>query len=180
MKHLQFENWILQDSILDQEHHRELQTHLKQCSQCLNLHQATHQIKHLFKNAPVPESQPGFSTRLMRRIEKMERQKNRLIMGITLGVISLATFTMLVSVGFQLNSAAAGFPQMLLEMITLVANWFVFLNQLNNIIAPLFRVSIKLISPIWLYTIGISISGVTAAWIFALSRSRTLHKELES
>lgn len=180
MKHLQFENWILQDSILDQEHHRELQTHLKQCSQCLNLHQATHQIKHLFKNAPVPESQPGFSTRLMRRIEKMERQKNRLIMGITLGVISLATFTMLVSVGFQLNSAAAGFPQMLLEMITLVANWFVFLNQLNNIIAPLFRVSIKLISPIWLYTIGISISGVTAAWIFAISRSRTLHKELES
>lgn len=180
MKHLQFENWILQDSILDQEHHRELQTHLKQCSQCLNLHQATHQIKHLFKNAPVPESQPGFSTRLMRRIQKVERRKNRLIMGITLGVISLATFTMLVSVGFQLNSAAAGFPQMLLEMITLVANWFVFLNQLNNIIAPLFRVSIKLISPIWLYTIGISISGVTAAWIFALSRSRTLHKELES
>lgn len=180
MKHLQFENWILQDSILDQEHHRELQTHLKQCSQCLNLHQATHQIKHLFKNAPVPESQPGFSTRLMRRIEKVERRKNRLIMGITLGVISLATFTMLVSVGFQLNSAAAGFPQMLLEMITLVANWFVFLNQLNNIIAPLFRVSIKLISPIWLYTIGISISGVTAAWIFAISRSRTLHKELES
>lgn len=180
MKHQQFENWILQDSILDQEHHRELQTHLKQCSQCLNLHQATHQIKHLFKNAPVPESQPGFSTRLMRRIEKVERRKNRLIMGITLGVISLATFTMLVSVGFQLNSAAAGFPQMLLEMITLVANWFVFLNQLNNIIAPLFRVSIKLISPIWLYTIGISISGVTAAWIFAISRSRILHKELES
>lgn len=180
MKHQQFENWILQDSILDQEHHRELQTHLKQCSQCLNLHQATHQIKHLFKNAPVPESQPGFSTRLMRRIEKVERRKNRLIMGITLGVISLATITMLVSVGFQLNSAAAGFPQMLLEMITLVANWFVFLNQLNNIIAPLFRVSIKLISPIWLYTIGISISGVTAAWIFAISRSRILHKELES
>lgn len=180
MKHQQFENWILQDSILDQEHHRELQTHLKQCSQCLNLHQATHQIKHLFKNAPVPESQPGFSTRLMRRIKKVERRKNRLIMGITLGVISLATFTMLVSVGFQLNSAAAGFPQMLLEMITLVANWFVFLNQLNNIIAPLFRVSIKLISPIWLYTIGISISGVTAAWIFAISRSRILHKELES
>ncbi|MFV1948575.1 MAG: hypothetical protein ACC633_01430 [Anaerolineales bacterium] len=180
MKHQQFENWILQDSILDQEHHRELQTHLKQCSQCLNLHQATHQIKHIFKNAPVPESQPGFSSRLMRRIEKLERRKNRLILGITLGVISLATFTMLVSVGFQLNSAAAGFPQMLLEMITLVANWFVFLNQLNNIIAPLFRVSIKLISPVWLYTIGISISGITAAWIFAISRSRTLHKELES
>lgn len=101
-------------------------------------------------------------------------------LGFTLGVISLATLILLVSVGFQLNSAAAGFPHMLLEMITLVANWFVFLSQLNNIVAPLFRISVKLISPVWLYTIGISISGITAAWIFAISRSRTLHKELES
>jgi len=180
MKHQQFENWILQDSILDQEHQRELQFHLKQCSQCLNLYQATQQIKHLFKTAPIPETQPDFSVRWTRMIEKVERRNNRLIMGITLGVISLATFILLVSVGFQLNSAAAGFSQMLLEMIIMVANWFVFLNQLNNIVAPLFRVSVKLISPVWLYTIGISISGITAAWIFAISQSRTLNKELES
>lgn len=180
MKHQQFENWILQDIVLDQEQHRELQAHLKQCSKCLGLHQATHQIKHLFKTAPVLEPEPDFSGRWMRRIEKVEKRKNRLILGITLAVISLATFILLVSVGFQLNSAAAGFPQMLLEMVTLIANWFVFLNQLSNIVSPLFRVSVKLISPVWLYTIGISISGITAAWIFAVSRSRTVQKELES
>ena len=180
MKHHQFENWILQDTVLDQDLHRELQAHLKQCSQCLNLYQATHQIAHLFKTAAVPEPLPGFSSRWMMRIERAEKRKNRLILGITLGVISLATLILLISVGFQLNSATAGFPQMLLEMVTMVAKWFVFLSQINNIAAPLFRVSVKLISPVWLYTIGLSISGITAAWIFAVSRSRTLHKELES
>jgi len=180
MKHQLYENWILEDAELDQEHHRELQTHLKQCSQCLSLYQATHQIAHLFNTAPVPEPGPDFSTRWMRRIEKVEKRKNRLILSITLGVISLATFILLISVGSQLTSAAAGFPQMLLEMVTLVANWFVFLSQINNVVAPLLRVSVKLISPAWFYTIGISISGITAAWIIAVSRSRTLHKEFES
>ncbi len=180
MKHQQFENWILQDSALDQDLHRELQAHLKQCSQCLNLYQATHQIDHLFKTAPVPEPHPGFSSRWLTRIEQDEKQKNRLILGLTLGAISLATLILLISVGFQLNIAASGFPRMLLEMVTLVANWFVILSQLNNIIAPLFRVSVKLISPVWLFSISISLSGIIAAWIYAVSRSRTLHKELES
>ena len=180
MKHQQFENWILQDTDLEQEHHRELQTHLKQCSHCLDLYQATHQIKHLFKTAPIHEPEPDFSGRWMRRIEKVEKRKNRLILGITLTVISLATLILLVSVGFQLNSAATGFPQMLLELVTLIANWFVFLSQLSNIVSPLFRVSVKLISPVWLYTIGISISGTPPAWIFAVSRSKTVQKEFES
>jgi anti-sigma factor RsiW len=180
MKHQQFENWILQDTTLDQEDHRELQTHLKQCSQCLALYQATAQIAHLFKTTPAPEPQPDFSSRWLIRTERAERRKNRLILGITLGVISLATLILLISVGFQLNTAAASFPQMLLEMVRMLASWIVFLNQISNIVAPLFRVSVKLISPVWLYTIGISISAITAGLIYAISRSRTLHKELQS
>jgi uncharacterized membrane protein HdeD (DUF308 family) len=116
----------------------------------------------------------------MIRAEKAEKRKNRLILGITLGVISLATIILLISVGFQLNSAAANFPQMLLEMVSMIASWIVFLNQLSNIVAPLLRVSVKFISPVWLYTIGISVSSITAVWIYALSRSRTLQKELQS
>jgi anti-sigma factor RsiW len=180
MKHQQFENWILEGTDLNQEQHRELQSHLKQCSQCLALHQATHQIAHLFKTAPEPKPEPGFHSRWLDRIERVERRKNRFILGFTLGGISLVTAILLVSVGFQINSAAAGFPQMLLNMVTVVANWIVFLNQLGNIAAPLFRVSVKLISPVWLYTIGISVSTITAAWIYALSRSKTLQKEIQS
>jgi len=180
MKHQQFENWILQDTILDQEEHRDLQIHMKQCSQCLALYQATTQIAHLFKTAPAPEPQLDFSSRWLMRVEMVERRKNRLILGITLGVISLATVILLTSVGFHLNTAAASFPQMLLKMVSMLASWVVFLDQIGNIVAPLFRVSVKLISPVWLYTIGISVSGITAAWIYALSKSRTIQKELQS
>jgi hypothetical protein len=179
MKHQQYENWILESSVLDQEHHRELQAHLKKCSHCLALYQATTQITHLFKTAPTPEPQANFSARWMIRAEKAEKRKNQLILGITLGTISLATIILLISVGFQVNTAIASFPQMLLKLVSTIASWFVFLNQLNNIVAPLFRVSMKLISPVWLYSIGISISGLTAAWIYAISRSRTLQKELQ-
>ena len=148
MKHQQFENWILQDTTLNQEEQRELQLHLKQCSQCLALHQASAQITHLFKTVSTPEPLPNFSTRWMIRAEKAEKRRNRLILGITIGLISLATFILLVSVGFQLNTAAASFPQMLLELVSMLASWIVFLNQLSNIVAPLFRVSVKLISPV--------------------------------
>ena len=112
-------------------------------------------------------------------MERVEQRKNRLILAVTLGGISLATVALLVSVGFQLGTIAAGFPQMFLNVVTMIANWLVFLNQLGNILGPLFRVSIKYISPAWLLTIGLSISGITAVWIYALTRSRTLQKELQ-
>ena len=70
MKHQQFKTWILADTDLNQEQHRELQVHLKQCSQCQSLFKATQQIAHLFKTSPVPEPSPGFSTRWMTHLEK--------------------------------------------------------------------------------------------------------------
>ena len=180
MKHQQYKTWILLDTELDQNQHRELQVHLKQCSQCQSLYQATHQIAHLFKTSPVPEPSPGFSTRWMTRIEKIENRKSRLILGITLSVISIATLLLLSSVGLQIRAGLAYFPQLMLEMITLVAKWIIFLNQLRDIVSPLFRVSMKLISPVWLYTLGFSLSGITGACIISLFKSRTIQRELRS
>ncbi|OEU54795.1 MAG: hypothetical protein BA871_11770 [Desulfuromonadales bacterium C00003096] len=180
MKHQQYETWILLGTELDLEQHRELQVHLKQCSQCQSLYQATHQIAHLFKTNPVPEPSPGFSARWMTRIEKVENRKSRLILGVTLSVISLATLLMLSSVGLQIRAGMAQFPQLMLEMVTLVAKWIIFLNQLRDIVSPLIRVSMKLISPIWLITLGFSLSGITIAWMISLSKSRTLQRELHS
>jgi hypothetical protein len=87
---------------------------------------------------------------------------------------------LLSSVGLQLRSTFVYFPQILLELVTLVAKWIVFFNQLSNIVTPLLRVSYKLISPVWITTFGVSLSGITAAWMLALYRSRTLQKELSS
>ena len=180
MKHQQYETWILLGTELDLEQHRELQVHLKQCSQCQSLYQATHQIAHLFKTSPVPEPSPGFSTRWMTRIEKVETRKSQLILGITLSVISLATLLLLSSVGLQIRAGMAQFPQLMLEMITLVAKWIVFLNQLSHIVSPLIRVSLKLISPIWLITLGFSLSGISIAWMIPFFKSRTIQRELHS
>ena len=180
MKHQQYETWILLDTDLNQEQQRDLQVHLNQCSQCQSLYQATHQLTHLFRTAPIPEPAPDFSSRWVLRLEKTENRRNRIILGITLAVISILTLVILSSVGIQLRSALSYFPQIMLEMITLLANWIVFINQLSDIITPLIRVSIKLISPVWLVTLGISLSGITAAWMFSAFRSRTLQKELRS
>ena len=179
MKHHQFETWILQETDLDQEQQRGLQSHLKHCLQCQSLYKATQQIAHLFRTSPVPEPALDFSIRWVSRMETVERRKNRLIIGATLSVISVATFVLLSSVGIQIQSSLAAFPQMLLELVTLLANWIVFLNQIWNIFTPLLRVSVKLVSPIWLYTLGFSLSGVTVAWMVSLAKSRTLQKELQ-
>jgi len=178
MKHQQFETWILLDTDLNQEQHRGLQSHLKQCSKCQTLYQATHQISHLFKTVVTPEPKPEFSIRWLSRMGRIENKKNRLILGSTLGLISIATVVLLSSVGLQLRSSFAQFPQILLEMVTLIANWIVFINQLSDIVTPILRVSFKLISPVWLTTFAVSLSGITAAWIISLYRSRTLQKEL--
>jgi len=178
MKHLQFETWILLDADLDQEQQRDLHGHLKQCSQCQALYQASHQLAHLFNTAPDPSPAPDFSARWLVRIDKKEKRKNRLILGITLGVMSLATLILLSSVGLQLRTAADTFPQMLLNLVTLLANWIVFINQMSDIITPLFRVGAKLISPFWLYSLMFGLSGITSAWIISIYRSRSLKKEL--
>jgi hypothetical protein len=178
MKHQQYENWILMDEEINQEQQRDLHGHLKQCSQCQALYQASHQITHLFKTTPEPTPAAGFSTRWLEQIEKAEKRKNRLILFVTLGVISLATVILLSTVGLELRSVMGSFPQMMFELVTLIANWFVFFNQISDIITPLFRVGAKLLSPVWLYVSVFGLSGITAAWTIAFYRSRGLQKEL--
>jgi predicted anti-sigma-YlaC factor YlaD len=180
MNHQLYETWILLGSELDQEQQRELHLHLKGCSQCQEFYQAVHKLDHLFKFAPEPAPAPDFSARWMDRIEKVERRRNRRILGITLGVITLATIIMLSAVGLELRSAMDFFPQMMLEIISFVANGIIFINQISNILSPLVRVGTKLLSPFWLYALTFGLSGITATWIITSLRTRSLQKELNS
>jgi hypothetical protein len=114
----------------------------------------------------------------MEQIEKQEKRRNRFILGITLAVISLATLILLSFVGLELRSAADTFPQMLLQLVTMIADWIVFLNQVSNVLTPLVRVGTKFISPIWAYTLVFSLGGAAALWAIASLRPRNLQKEL--
>jgi hypothetical protein len=67
---------------------------------------------------------------------------------------------------------------MILELVTLIANWIVFFKQISDIVTPLFRVGYKLLSPVWLYVVAFSLSGITAAWTIVVYRSRDMQKEL--
>ncbi|RLD01012.1 MAG: hypothetical protein DRI46_05710 [Chloroflexi bacterium] len=180
MNHQQFETWILQENDLNQEQQRELHLHLKGCSQCQGFYQAVHQLDHLFKIAPEPTPAPNFSARWMGRIEHQERRRNRLILGITLVVITLATIILLSVVSLELRSAVDFFPQMLLELVTFLTNGIVFFNQISNILSPLVRVGAKYLSPLWLYAITFGLSGITGAWIITSLHARSLQKELNS
>jgi len=178
MKHQQYENWILMDEELNQEQQRDLHGHLKQCSQCQALYQASHQITHMFKTAPELAPAVGFSTRWLEHLDNTEKRKNRMILFITLGVVSLATLILLSTVGLELRSVVGGFPQMMFELVTLITNWFIFFNQISTIVTPLFRVGAKLLSPVWLYVSVFGLSGITAAWTIAFYRSKGMQKEL--
>lgn len=178
MNHQQYETWILQSPDLNKEQQRQLHLHLKECSQCQAFYQAVHQLDHLFKTAPEPTPAPSFCARWMARIERRERRRNRLILGITLTAIALATMILLSAVGLELRSAVDFIPKMMLELITFIANGIVFLNQISNIASPLVRVGTKYLSPLWLYVITFSLSGITAAWIITSIRTRFLQKEL--
>jgi hypothetical protein len=180
MKHQQYENWILMDDQLEQSKLRELHEHLKQCSQCSALYQANQQLTHLFKTVPELAPEPEFSKRWLERADQAEKRKNRLILFSTLGAIALATLVLVASIGFELRTAVDTFPQMLLELSSLIANWIIFFNQISNIVTPLLRVSAKLLSPLWLYIAVFGLSGITAAWTIAFYRSRDLQKELGS
>ena len=116
----------------------------------------------------------------MNRIERQERRRNRLILGITLFVITLATMILLSVVGLELRSTVDFFPQMMLELVTFITNGIVFFNQISNIISPLVRVGTKYLSPLWLYAITFGLSGITAAWIITSVRTRSLQKELNT
>jgi len=178
MKHQQYENWILMDEELNHEQQRDLHGHLKQCSQCQALYQASHQITHLFKTAPEPAPAAGFSSRWLVQIDRVEKRKNRIILFSTLSAISLATLILLSTIGFELRSVVGNFPQMMYELVTLITNWMVFFNQVSDIITPLFRVGAKLLSPVWLYITVFGLSGITAAWTIAFYRSRGMQKEI--
>ncbi len=178
MNHQQFETWILQEPDLKKETQRELHLHLKGCSQCQAFFQAVHQLDHLFKNAPEPAPAPNFSVRWMDRIERRERRKNWNILGAALAMITLATMILLSVVGLELRSVVDFFPQMLLELVTFITNGIIFFNQISNILSPLVRVGTKYLSPLWLYAITFSLSGITATWIITSIRTRSLQKEL--
>ena len=180
MNHQQFETWILQGSDLKKEQQRELHLHLKGCSRCQGFYQAVHQIDHLFKTAPEPSPAANFSTRWIARLERQERRSKRLILGLTLSMMTIATIVLLWSVGFELRSAVDFFPQMLLDLITFIANGFIFLGQISNILTPLVRVGTKYLSPLWMYAFTFGLSGLTAAWIIKSLRIRILQKELNS
>jgi len=178
MNHQQFETWILEETELSQEQQRELHLHLKGCSQCQSFYQAVHQLDHLFKTAPDPIPAPNFSARWTERIDRVEKRRNRRILGITLSAITLATLLLLSAVGLEIRSAVDFFPQMMLELISFIANGVVLIHQLSNILSPLVRVSTKLLSPLWLYILTFGLSGITATWIISSLRPRSLQKEL--
>jgi hypothetical protein len=110
----------------------------------------------------------------------VEKRRNWLILGLTVAGITLATVILLSAVGLELRSAMEFFPQMMLELITFIANGIVFLNQVSNILSPLVRVGTKYLSPLWLYALTFGLSGITATWIIASFRTRSLQKEYES
>lgn len=177
MNHQQYETWILEESDLNKEQQRDLHLHLKDCAQCQGFFQAVHQLDHLFKFAPEPAPEPNFSTRWLARIDRAEKRRNWWIMGLTVAGISLATVILLSAVGLELRSAMDFFPQMMLDLITFIANGIVFFNQVSNILSPLVRVGTKYLSPLWLYALTFGLSGITATWIIASFRTRSLQKE---
>ena len=171
MKHQLYETWILLESKLTPAQERELQDHLKTCSQCRRLAQSQREIAHLFSAAPAPYPQPGFTTRWRKRLNKIEQRKKNLITWTTLSALVLVFTLTLVGLSVQVTSLSEYFPQLLTVGISQATRWLNFLASLQNIFSPLFQVGIKLIPQSWILAFIVCLSGIMFAWVITFSKN---------
>jgi len=125
MKHKQYERWILDEIVLDNQQQKELESHLLTCKSCQALQAGWNATRLLISNATAHTPQPGFANRWQMtiarkcQIEKVRRYRISMFMLVVaafLGAITYALFT-----GSIMQSIANG--------ITILSDLFVRLTS---------------------------------------------------
>jgi len=92
MNHKLFENWILDETDLTENQKKELQEHLKVCSDCRHLENGWQASKNLILQSTLKTPTPGFKTRWLILAEKKHQLKKVRRYRLTISAVVLAAF----------------------------------------------------------------------------------------
>jgi predicted anti-sigma-YlaC factor YlaD len=99
MSHEPYRTWILDDEKLTLEREQAMEAHMKECTECQQIHQAWWDLRRQMRSLPVAAPQPGFSQRWRaslaeRRLQEQYLQARKLLYSL-LGITILIFFILL-------------------------------------------------------------------------------------
>lgn len=125
MKHKQFEQWILDEDLLNTSQRSELENHLISCKSCQVLQTGWNASRQLINNATHQKPTPGFSDRwqqtIIRKCQIQKVRRYRISMFILLVAAFLGTIAYSLATGSIMQSIANG--------ITMLSDAFVSITE---------------------------------------------------
>ena len=130
MKHLPYENWILDEPKLKSEEIKTLTHHLEVCDQCRQLKRGWEASKVLLTKANLATPVPGFSTRWQKTV--IQKCKTEKVRRYRITMFGLLVLTFLASVTYMV--ASGSFIQVLANFLnSIIQSVIVVTHSLSNL-----------------------------------------------
>jgi predicted anti-sigma-YlaC factor YlaD len=179
MKHQPFETWIFQDERLAQDQRRELDLHLKSCSQCRTLSQAWQELAGRFASLKLALPAANFGTRWQERLALRRRQRARRHLLATV----YATFGGLFALTALLFTQLYPFLQRIalesLRFMGDVASVFAYVKLVFDIFWLLVETAIANTPLLYRITLPLVLVGMAYLWLDSIRRLGILRMRKE-
>ena len=166
MKHRPFEDWLLDDQLLDPAQKRELDGHLRSCNTCSAIAESNFALR----SARIVSPAPGFTSRFQERLIVARRaQRRRTMLGISffsLGGMTLLAFLVGPTLLSVFGSPAAWVSAMVHTLVFLYSTTLAVLEASS----VLFRVLPGFMPPfVWMISLS-TLSGLGLLWSVSIWR----------
>ena len=166
MNHRPFEDWLLNDKLIDPKQRLDLDAHLRECSYCSALAETGRALHSVKKVSPSAGFTARFQTRLVAR--KLAERRRRLW-----GAV-LFTFGGLVMLMWVAGPYMASFLRSPAAWITSFIEWGVFLVTTLQAIAQASSVMVRILpsflSPFALMVLASTLAGIGLLWSVSIWR----------
>jgi hypothetical protein len=174
MNHRPFEDWMLEDQAMTAEQKRELQAHLRTCTQCA----ALAEVNLALGSARVATPAEGFSVKFQLRLAaQRQAQRKRNFWGFLILVISVMTVLMWLAwpiLKVVLYSPVAFLSSWLSRLLSL---WF-WLQALGQAGSVLLRVIPTFVPPYAWALIAFALAGWSLLWVLSILVASGYHLEI--
>jgi hypothetical protein len=164
MNHRPFEDWMLEDPAMTAEQKRELQAHLRTCTQCA----ALAEVNLALGSTRVATPTEGFADRFQLRLAaQRQAQRKRNFWGFLILVISVMTVLMWLAwpiLKVVLDSPVAFLSSCLSRLLSL---WF-WLQALGQAGSVLLRVITTFVPPYAWALVAFALAGWSLLWVLSI------------
>jgi hypothetical protein len=174
MNHRPFEDWMLEDQALTPEHKRDLQSHLRTCTQCA----ALAEVNLALGSARVATPAEGFADRFQVRLAaQRQAQRKRNFWGFLILVISV--MTVLSWLAWPILKVVLDSPVNFLStwLSYLLSLWF-WLQALGQAGSVLLRVIPAFVPPYFWILAAFALAGWGLLWALSILVASGYHLEI--